>query len=711
MILHHRGISLVEQNHESECGLAVAAMLLRYHGYRVTLLDLEERYGVPRGGTSFSNLSSIFEDFNIGCKGIRILNIEDLKSYPNPLICHWNGDHFVVLEGYHRGLFRVFDPATGKLNLTESELSASFTGCALSTTQSEALITSMFNQLWNQSIVKIVKKLSSTIGSIIALTVLIQIISLVLVIAQQWAIDNLSVFSALPITGVPLALGFLFLSYYLLQRSRVLCLTKFQLFFEKESLYGFMEKMVDFSMKFFTIHGSGDLLFRVNSAAVIQQILSQRVLLASVDLCFAVFYFATMLLFSPFLTLVVTLITVIISTISIVYSMKNRELVTRSIHREVAAQDVLVEYFEGIETFKSLGIERQIINRWKNKFSEKQDFDFKKGKLAANLNTVYNALNFILPISLLCIGLQLSVEQKVSLGTVISFMALASSFITPVTTVLESFSQMLMAKSYLVKVSEILDRQNSLLPLKTTELQTSVESVTLDHVSFRYSEFDPLCIKDLSISISKGEHIAIVGPSGSGKSTILKLLSGMFSPYEGSSQINGIAMKSLSKDSICKRLAYCSQNSTVFAGTILENITLGKTLNESDLIEVADICEHVGLTDLLMENPMGIYSNIAKGGVNLSGGQRQKLVIARAIFSGADFLLLDEPTSALDNISEAKIFDYLSAESRTVVIVAHRLETIKQFDKIYVMDKGRVVDSGSHTELINRGGLYSELYR
>ncbi|USR79845.1 peptidase domain-containing ABC transporter [Arcanobacterium pinnipediorum] len=707
-------IPLVEQNNKSECGIAVVAMILKYFGFTVTLLDLEQRYGVPRGGTSFSNLVSILIDYGIRCKGVRVRNASDLGLLKMPAICHWNSDHFVVFEKYRRGAFTVIDPARGRLKYSKQEFEDSFTGMVILIegidVKSRLKPTRTF---FGNSIVVLVRQLSGSVYFITGLTLAAQMLSLAFVFVQRWVVDNItSLQSGVSPLVLSLSLGFTALVYYILQSTRILCTTKFQLAFERLVQFKFMQRMIDFPMRFFAIHGTGDLLFRIHSTSLVQQIISQRILTAVVDVMFASVYLVVMIMFSPILACIVIIQTAVIAAISIAYSVKNRNLVSRGVHREVAAQEILAEYFGAIETYKSLGIEEQVLNRWKRSFLDKQVFDLKKGILAARLNTVGEALSFILPMALLCVGLMLSLEGDVSLGTVIGFLSLSGAFLTPVTTVLESLSQLITVKTYISKVSEILDfappagERSGLLELN--ELPASIEA---KEVSFRYSAFEQLCVDNLSLCINRGDRIAIVGPSGSGKSTLLKLLSGMLYPYSGTVTVNGVDSKKFHRNSLCRYVAYSSQDSSLFSGSILENISLSEKLSEADYLKLSDICDELGVSELVSNSPMGFYTNISNGGSNISGGQKQRIILARSLFSEAEFLLLDEPTSALDSLSETKVFSYLSRMSKTIVVVAHRLETIRHFDKIFVMDEGAVVESGTHTELLAQGGLYSRLYR
>ncbi|WP_067139620.1 peptidase domain-containing ABC transporter [Oceanivirga salmonicida] len=710
--MRNRKIILVEQSQHSECGLAVVVMILKYYGINISLFEIQDKYGIPRGGTSFSDLKKILLDYGLNSRGVKVNDISLLKQLNTPIICYWNSDHFVILEKVKNRKYYVVDPALGKIILTEEEFIKSFNNVVL-IPESE-FKGKCINNTYGIGILKLIfSKIKKNIYIILLLTILVQGMSLFLAIIQKYIIDNYIYFFRNSIFGVIFLLLLVGFLYYILQRGRIFAFTNFQIYFERNILSDFMKKMVEFPLRFFMNRGTGDLLFRINSLYLIQQILSQRILLAGVDLSFAIVYLIAMIALSPLLSLFVIIITVIMCCISFIYSLKYRELVSKGIVNEVSTQEVFVEFFENIDTIKSLSIERYFDSKWKKSFLKKQNVDFEKGKLTANLNTLYASLQFIMPLFIIVIGLYYVNEGDFSIGTVISFVSLSGAFISPISTVLDSYAQLLTVSSYSNKIVEILEYSKQNDSSITIDNKNSINkfiSLTIKNMSFRYSLFEDMCLKNINLTINSGDRIAIVGPSGSGKSTLLKLISGLLKVSDGEILINNMNISTFTREEISKFIAYSNQNSSVFNETIRNNILLAAKDNKISESEIYDICERLGINEIVKANPLGIDTIITNSGTNISGGQLQRIVLSRIIALNSPVLILDEPTSALDNLSEDYIFKYLLEKSESMVVVAHRLHTLKKFDKIIVMNNGMICESGTHDELIAQNGLYKSLY-
>ncbi|MEU4208378.1 ATP-binding cassette domain-containing protein, partial [Rothia terrae] len=231
-------------------------------------------------------------------------------------------------------------------------------------------------------------------------------------------------------------------------------------------------------------------------------------------------------------------------------------------------------------------------------------------------------------------------------------------------------------------------------------------SVVVQDVSFAYSVFDPPVISHIDLEIRAGEKIAIVGPSGSGKSTLLKIITGLDQPTAGVVSVDGIDIKHLNRKSLTTAVSYGNQESAVFNATIRENILAGASTSE----DLAELVTGVGLDSVVRSSPLGMETMISARGANLSGGQKQRLVLARALARDPQILILDEPTSALDNESEAQVMAFLQTRVETCVVVAHRLATIRDFDRIIVLNNGAVVETGTHDQLMSQKGIYYDLY-
>lgn len=704
-------VPLVEQSDHSECGFATVAMILKFSGHDISLIDLRDKFGTPRGGTSFTHLRTMLEEYSIESRGVRIENPTTLSDLDVPVICHWEGDHFIVLESVKGESFSILDPSTGKATLTKEEFQAKFTGFALVPQIDVKSLKGKTRSATPAMLWSLMVGTRKFVVAVLILSGIVQLLSLGVTLWTRVLIDNhISILANVELIQMLGLMGLLLLLYYLLQRGRVIFLTRFQILFERGIMTRFMKQVSNFSLKFFVNRGTGDLLFRANLSSSIQQLLSQKVLLALIDVVFVVVYLIAMIVLSPLLTLIVVVAALIIGTLSVIYSLKYRELVNISVSREIKTQEVLVEYFEGIETVKALGMEQRFSDKWRKRFLHKQEIDLRQGMLTANLNTAYTAIEFVMPLLILLYGMYQIQDGNVTIGTVVSFLSLASAFLTPVTTLLDSYSQLLVVGSYANKIGEIINSKASEnAPAKTLE-STDFEKLELKDVSFAYSSFEEPAISGINLQINPGDRIAIVGSSGSGKSTLLKLLNGAYAPTSGEVLLNGEDLQTITRECVSDILCYSNQNSTIFNTTVSKNILVGDRSGELDPNDFVEICTSLGILEIVSKSPLGLESVISKNGINISGGQKQRIVLARSLASRAPVQILDEPTSALDNASENQVFDFVVSKSKAMVVVAHRLHTIQNFEKIVVMDNGRIAETGTHDELMANGGVYKQLY-
>ncbi|EOI00263.1 hypothetical protein UAW_00129 [Enterococcus haemoperoxidus ATCC BAA-382] len=702
-------VPFTEQSEHSECGLACTAMVLNYYDDNVTLSHLRDVYGVPKGGNTLTNLNQILLDRGIETKAIRVLDLEILEEQTTPTICFWEERHYVVLEKLTAKEATILDPASGRKKIKRAEFQASFSNIALILTDVDVTITQRKkkkNATW--TILKdILSDQKSKVALFIALTLLIQMVTIAIPRLTQTIIDNSNI-AVSNIFQIGSTIIILFIAYYLLQVARGLVLIVLENLFDLTLMKAFMKKIIHLPLRFFVNRSTGDLIFRANLSVIIQQIMSQRMLTISVDFLFVFIYLILMVNLSLNLTLIAIFGAFTMGAISVVNSKRVQSITNKELIAQSKVQRILVELFEGMETVKSSGSENQFYTKWRNEFKNQIMLRAEKNRFSTWVRTIQTSIQFILPIVLIYVGLFQVTKGQVTLGELISFNALSGAFIAPIVTVFDSYTEFLLLRSYFGKLNEILEaKDNPRLAIEGEKIST-IDSVDVEDVSFKYSYFEEDILHSVSFQIERGDKVAIVGKSGSGKSTLLKLLAGLYDTTSGQIKFNTIDLKQIDDASLKSCISIVNQKPTIFNASLYDNIVLNQEDATDDRVEQAIFDSRVD--EIIMNLPLGLETQISEGGMNLSGGQMQRISIARALVKETSLLLMDEPTSSLDNISENFIMNRLKTYDFTCIIVAHRLNTIKHFDRIIVMDQGRIVEEGTHQELLALEGYYHSIY-
>lgn len=702
-------VPFTEQSEHSECGLACTTMVLNYYDDNVTLNHLRDVYGVPKGGNTLTNLNQILMDRGIETKAIRVLELDILEEQTTPTICFWEERHYIVLEKLTAKEATILDPASGRKKIKRAEFEASFSNIALILTDVDVTITQRKkkkNATWT-ILKEILTNQRAKVALFIALTLLIQMVTIAIPRLTQTIIDNSTV-AVTNIVQIGSTIVILFIAYYLLQVARGLVLIVLENLFDLTLMKAFMKKIIHLPLRFFVNRSTGDLIFRANLSVIIQQIMSQRMLTISVDFLFVFIYLILMINLSLKLTLIAIFGAFMMGAISVVNSKRVQSITNKELIAQSKVQRILVELFEGMETVKSSGSEQQFYTKWRNEFKNQIMLRAEKNRFSTWVRTIQTSIQFILPIVLIYVGLFQVTQGQVTLGELISFNALSGAFIAPIVTVFDSYTEFLLLRSYFGKLNEILEAKDNPRLVNEGEQISEIDSVTVEDVSFKYSYFEEEILHSVSFQIERGDKVAIVGKSGSGKSTLLKLLAGLYDTTSGQIKFNDVDLKQIDDTSLKSSISIVNQKPTIFNASLYENIVLNQTEAPEGRIEQAIFDSRVD--EIIMNLPLGLETQISEGGMNLSGGQMQRISIARALVKETSLLLMDEPTSSLDNISENFIMNRLKTYDFTCIIVAHRLNTIKHFDRILVMDQGRIVEEGTHKELLALEGYYHSIY-
>lgn len=702
-------VKFIEQSEHSECGLASTTMLLEYFGKEVSLTALRSVYGVPKGGHTLFNLKRVFQDFGVETVGMKVTNLDFFKENNQPCILFWDKKHYVVFEKITANKVFVVDPALGRKRYTYMEFTQHFSNIVLSVVEvDEEKEIPVEVRKPDNIIFSILKKQKLKVLGIICFTLLIQLFALSIPVFTQRAVDNyLLLTSDVTMVEILVVIGVIFLMYYIMQVTRNLTISVFQNYFEKKLMTGFMKKIMSLPLNFFVNRSTGDLIFRSNLTTYIQQLLSSQLVTTVIDIIFVFAYLGLMLTYSVELTIVSLVAIAVIVISSFVQSKKVQALTDKELVLHSKAHRVLVELFEGMETVKSIGAENQFYDNWESNFYEQLKIQLKKNKASGWIGNVAVATQFVLPLLIIGVGIYSISGGGLTLGALISFNTIASSFVAPIVTIMGSYSQILLLRSYLGKLSEILE-QKSMIDDDREDFRESYKKLELKNVHFQYSKFEDEVLKDINLSIGENEKIAIVGPSGSGKSTLLKIIAGMYAPTTGSVLLNNKELSHLSQQQVREKISVVNQNPSIFNMSLRDNILMNsENVSEEVFLQAVNDARVDEITNML---PMGYETQISEGGMNLSGGQMQRIAIARALVKQPELILMDEPTSALDNISENYIMNHIKDYKCPCIVVSHRLNTIQHFDRVIVINNGKIVEQGHHDELIKNNGLYSYIY-
>jgi ABC-type bacteriocin/lantibiotic exporter with double-glycine peptidase domain len=470
---------------------------------------------------------------------------------------------------------------------------------------------------------------------------------------------------------------------------------------------GFLEHLVDLPFGFFLTRTSGDLMMRLRSNAIVRELLTTGAISALLDGGLATLYLGILLAFSLPLGLLVAVLGAAQVTVLLLARRANQSLMAESLQAESRTESYAYQLLAGIETLKASGAEQRSVEQWTNLFVNEINVSLRRGRLQAVVDAASAGLHLASPLAVLLVGGELVVHGQLSLGTMLGLAALAAGFLEPLSSLVTTGLQLQLLGSYVDRLNDVLDTPSERAGARLRIPGPLQGSIRAEGLSFRYSRLSPPVIDGVSVSISPGQRVGVVGRSGSGKSTLGRLLLGLYPPEAGRVSYDGIDLGSLDPRAVRSQIGVVTQDARLFGVSIRQNIALADPSVPLDA--VVDAARLACIHEDIEAMPMGYDTLLVDGGQSLSGGQRQRIALARALVRKPRILLLDEATSALDTVTEAAVYANLATLSATAIVIAHRLSTVVESDLILVLDAGRLVESGTHAELLDRGGPYAEM--
>lgn len=698
-----------EQQSAADCGAACLVMISRYWGKRLSVNRLRDLANINRTGATLRGLTTAAESIGFTTRPVKA-SLDKLAQQTLPAIAHWEGRHYIVVYEISKKQVIVGDPAFGQRTLTDEEFKAGWTGYAL-LLQPTALLKETeesSTQFWQ--LFDLVKPHSKVLLEVFMASVLIQIFGLVTPLLTQLLLDRVLVQrSTLTLNAVGFGLLIFGLFSVVVNGLRQYLLDHTANRISVALLVGFIKHTFRLPLAFFESRYVGDIISRVQENYKIQRFLTGEALSITLDLLTVFIYVGLMFWYSAPMALLSLCIIPPFFILALVATPFFRRINREAFNASASENSYLIQSLTGISSIRSMAIEQTVRWHWEELLNNVIKKTF-AGQIISNKMQLFSSgIETLVTTGLLWFGSWLVIQNQLTIGQLVAFNMLLGNIIRP-------FQRLVVLWNQLQEVVISSERINDVLEAEPEEdlqhqprqfLPRLEGHIKFDNVTFRYHpESDINVLENLSFEILPQQTVAVVGRSGSGKTTLAKMILGLYLPTDGKVLIDAQDVTSISLRSLRSQIGVVDQDTFLFGGTIRENINIAHP--EATLEEIIEAASLAGADEFIKLMPAGYETQIGEGGGMLSGGQRQRLAIARALLGNPRLLLLDEATSHLDAESERIIQNNLKTilQGRTSLIIAHRLSTVRHADLILVLDRGLLVESGTHDELIARKGHY-----
>ena len=714
--LEHTGVAkvpIIMQMEALECGAACLDMVLAYYEKWVPLEQMRVDCGISRDGSNAVNLLKAARHYHLDAKGYR-LEPEQLKEHGSfPCIVHWNFNHFVVLCGFRGNKAVLADPARGSVTVDMDEFDSSFTGIVLMF-HPEAGFETGGKKRSMLSFAK--QRLKGTAGAIVFVlltTVLTSIIGILNPAFSRIFMDRL-------LTGQNADWFYPFIiamsAMVLIQILVSIVTTLYQLKIEgKLAIVAnstYMWHILRLPMEFYSQRMAGDISMRQSLNESIASSLINIFAPLLLDFVMLILYLTVMVRYSVLLTCVG--VASIVLNLLMAQLISNQRVNLSRVQMRDAGNliSTTMSGVEMIETIKASGAENGFFEKWSGYQAAVNTQNVKTSKLNEYLGSVPELVTQLADMAILVLGVYLTMQGKFTIGMILAFQGFMQSFMDPAMSLIGAGQSLMEMRTNMERVEDVMNYKTD-VEYDNSQLSEAVSYdkltgvVELKNVTFGYSPLGDPLVENFSMSLKNGSRVAFVGASGSGKSTIAKLISGLYQPWSGEILFDGKPIKDIRREVFTGSLAVVDQNIILFEDTVRNNIKMwDDSIEDYEMIMAARDAQ---IHEDIMKRDGGYDAQVISGGRDFSGGQRQRLEIARVLAQDPTIVILDEATSALDAKTEFDVVNSIRARGITCIVVAHRLSTIRDCDEIIVLEHGKVVDRGTHEELYARGGLYADL--
>ncbi|MET7620650.1 NHLP family bacteriocin export ABC transporter peptidase/permease/ATPase subunit [Streptomyces sp. NPDC005408] len=701
-----------------ECGAASLAMVLAHYGRHVPLEELRIACGVSRDGSRASNILKAARSYGLDAKGMQ-MEPAALAEMRAPAILFWEFNHYVVYDGMGRRFGRrgvhINDPDKGRRFVATEDFDTSFTGVALILEPSGSFRRGGRKPGIMRAVPARMRGTTGTLLAALLASLLLVAVGAAVPALSRTYIDMFLIGNQTSLLGplfasmaamVALTAVLTGLQQANLLRGRIISSTL--------SSARFLRHLLRLPVTFFAQRSPADLVQRLQSNDAVAETLARDLAAAGVDGVVVILYAVLLWTYDPQLTVIgigIALLNVVAMRIVI----RLRATHTQKLRADSARlTNTSYTGLQLIETMKATGGENGYFRRWAGQHATTLEEQQRLGVPSAVLAVVAPTLATLNSALILWIGGLRAVEGHISIGLLVAFQALVTRFTAPITRLNGVAGRI---QDFAADVARLKDVESFPVDSLYSRRETDEAStrrlkghVSLENITFGYSPLDKPLLSDFSLTVGPGRQVALVGGSGSGKSTVSRLISGLYSPWEGTIRIDGQRLEDISRSALAASVSFVDQDVFLFEGTVRDNVALWDPSISDDAVVTA-LRDAALYDDVIARRPDGIHSRVEQDGRNFSGGQRQRLEIARALVRRPSILVLDEVTSALDAETERIIIDNLRRRGCACVVIAHRLSTVRDSDEIVVLDHGSVVERGRHEDLVNAGGPYAELVK
>jgi NHLM bacteriocin system ABC transporter peptidase/ATP-binding protein len=699
-----------------ECGAACLAMVLGYYGRIAPLERLRSECGVSRDGSNAANVVKAARQYGLIAGGVHA-EPEDLRGMKLPLIVFWNFNHFVVVEGFKGNKWYLNDPATGPRSVSTDEFDESFTGVALTFEPGPD-----FKKGGKKpSLLSSLKRRSKGLGGPLAYAVLagvaLALIGVVIPVFSKIFVDEYLVGGmrdwVRPLLWAMALTALLNAAITWIQHSMLL---RLEMKLALENSGAFFLHVLKLPIQFFSQRYAGEVVSRIALNNQVAQILSGQLATNLLHAIMGVFFIIIMLQYDVWLTLIGIILACLNVAALTFVSRRRKDLNMRLLQEYGKLTGFAMGGLQTIETIKASGQESDFFSKWAGLQARAITSEQTLNLYTQILNALPSFLTTLNTMVALGLGGLRVMQGFMTMGDLVAFQALMVGFTTPFNNLVALGSRIQEVEGSMQRLDDVMDHESD--PEISMGENLKIESnmparlsghVDAQNLTFGYSKLEPPLIEGFHLRLNPGSRVALVGASGSGKSTIAMLFAGLLTPWEGKILYDGKPRSEIPRDILTNSIAMVDQDIMMFPGSVSENLTLwDDSLPSEEMLKASnDALIHKDIS----ARSGGYESKVVEDGTNFSGGQRQRLEIARALARNPTILILDEATSALDPLTEKGIDDHIRRRGCATLIVAHRLSAIRDSDEIIVLHRGKVVERGDHASLILRNGYYAGLIK